>query len=291
PRRVVVAAGGGAVVVALAVLLAAGTLGGAFGPSPSPRPSGTGSLGLVGLGSPSAAASGPTAGSPAASGPLASPAASTYLFGFAGAQDGVIGKDAGGDAELAAGQYAEADYGLPHLTMTLGTGWSLVNRSGTSVGLIRSDDPNDFVGFAWPTRVPNDACATSTRPLSANPSDYTVWLQQTAALSVTPSIARYFGALAAQQADLSVVVKSACASTDPPAIRISPPVPAGGGLGTDQGEFWPAGSRYRIAYGDLGGRLLRILIEAPDDQTFQSFDPLVESILTTIGVAPAASGP
>jgi len=197
----------------------------------------------------------------------------------------VIGVDAGGNVELAAGHYAEADYSLPHLAMTLGPGWSLVDQAGVAIGLIRSTDPNESVGFAWPTQVPNDACAKTSRPLSASTTDFAIWLAQTPALSVTAPITRYFGVFVAQQSDVTVVVKATCATTNPPALRISPPVEGGGGVGTDQGEFWLAGVRYRIAYGDLDGHLLRVLIQAPDDQTFLSLDPLVEALLATLAVS------
>ncbi|HXX62149.1 MAG TPA: protein kinase [Candidatus Sulfotelmatobacter sp.] len=283
PRRVVVAAAAGATGVALAVVLVVGALGGAFGPSRSLAPAATASPtpGAVAASGPTPS-SGPPGGSP-------SPGATTYAFGFAGSADGVIGHDAGGNVELAAGRYVEADYGLPHISMTLGTGWSLVDRAGESIGLIRTTEPDDFLGFGWPTQVPTDACAKASRPLSASGNDFAVWLAQTPALSVTPPLNRYFGAFAAQQSDFTVVVKATCATTNPPAFRITPPVNIGGGNSNDQGEFWPAGLRYRVAYGVFEGHLLRILIQAPEDTAFQAFDPLVEAVLATIGSGSAAT--
>jgi hypothetical protein len=269
PRRVVVAGAGAAGAVALAALLMVGALGGAFGPGPSLRPSGT------------VAGSVAASGSPTPGAPTVSPTSTMYTFGFGGPQNGVIGHDAGGNVLLAAGAYVEGDPELPHLVMKLGSGWSLADRPNTSVGLIRSDDPNDFVGFSWPTQVPTDACGTATRPLSASPSDYTLWLQQTPALSVTPPITRYFGTLVAQQADLTVVVKYACPGTNPPALIVDPTI-----FFSKLGEAWPVGLRYRVAFGLVDRRLLRILIQAPDDQSFQAFDPLVETLLATIAVAP-----
>ncbi|HXX61690.1 MAG TPA: hypothetical protein VEI48_10420, partial [Candidatus Sulfotelmatobacter sp.] len=114
-----------------------------------------------------------------------------------------------------------------------------------------------------------------------------LWLQQTPALTITPLIQRYFGALLAQQADFTVVPKLVCPQADPPGIRLSPVNPGVNGvIGESVVETWLAGPDYRIAFGDLGGRLLRILIAAPDGPSFQSFDPLVEGVLATIAVTP-----
>ncbi|MGZ6313877.1 MAG: hypothetical protein ACXWO7_10500, partial [Candidatus Limnocylindrales bacterium] len=94
----------------------------------------------------------------------------------------------------------------------------------------------------------------------------------------------YLGAMIVQQADMSVLAGASCPTSDPPAMVIAPPTRSYS-LGPPlAGEQWPAGRRYRIAFGDLDGRLLRILIETPNDEAFQTFDPLVEAVLASIAV-------
>ena len=130
--------------------------------------------------------------------------------------------------------------------------------------------------------MPTNACGTATRTLSASPSDYALWLQQTPALVATVPITRYFGTLVAQQADVEVVARYACPGTNPPALMLSPTISF-----DKAGEAWPAGLRYRVAFGLVNQRLLRILIEAPNEQAFQSFDALVEAVLATLTLAPS----
>lgn len=267
---------GALAVVAVMVAATLAVQGGLAGPSAPPGRIGGPSTLAVGQSGPS----GTSTGIP----PSATPGA--FVFGFGGARNGVIGLDAGGDTKLAAGRYEESDYQTPHLTMTLGPGWSLVSQRGTAVGLIRSDDRDEFLGFAWPSVVPTEPCGKTTRPLSASPADFKLWLTHTPALDPSPIVTRYFGPYAMFQTDVSVVIKLACAGADPPAFVLSASIPGENGQAAGTGgEAWPAGLRYRLTFGEVDGRLLRVLIQAPDDQAFLAFDPLVEAVLSTIAVA------
>jgi len=218
------------------------------------------------------------------SGSPTAPVNGTYTFGFAGPQHGVIGVDAGGNPELAPGRYTEADV-QPSITLALTAGWSLSQPSGTAFALSRTSDPTSIVSFSWPTRVPLDACAHDSRPLSPTAVDYVEWLTHTPALQATTPTTRYFGTLVASQADVGVVAEDACPGTYPPALLLNPNITG------RAGESWLAGTRYRVIVGAVGVHLLRIVIQAPDDQAFQAFDPLVEAMLDTLAVGPVATGP
>ncbi|MFI5262196.1 MAG: protein kinase [Candidatus Limnocylindrales bacterium] len=249
PRRVVVAAGGGAVVVALAVLLAAGTLGGAFGPSPSPRPSGTGSLGLVGLGSPSAVAS--------------TSSARTRILDTS--TSGLIKPDTYTIMGLP---------GTPTLTFT-DEGWSANPFCACTITLGRTSSPNDKLVIVWPTELATDVCGLQpTAKVGRNPeAQFLTWAQNAKGLQLSTGTLRQFGDLSTTELDGTVLEQHACQYTEPVSVAI----------GVDNGgPYLNFGQRFRLEVTSRDSKLVLIIMEAPSTAEFEALKPLAETLLNTL---------
>ncbi len=263
------ALGAGVLVVSLvAVLVAVSLGGGAAGATATPTA-------LTG------AAATPTPGA-------AAPSVS------AASAPGVIA-DSGGywsDDRLAPGRYtAMALPGDPQLTV--GEGWSVFASFRDDLALGRTGRPNDQFTIMWPASLAADVCnLKSPVPIRNNPeAQFQTWARANKGLQLSSGLLRQFGTLTATEFDVSVVGAYACPYTDP--ISVAGPLMAAvynSGAGNGNTAF-SAGERLRLEVSSRDNKLILILIEASPPADFDSFDPLVEGVLSTLTFPPAGTTP
>jgi hypothetical protein len=174
------------------------------------------------------------------------------------------------------------------LTMADG-GWS-VYTPGQEIAvhlgnliLDRTNSPGEQLEIAWTYSLPTDPCGY--RPYVTVGSDpeqqFAAWLQANKGLRLSAGLLRQFGELTTTEYDVSVVAKDACQYTSPVSVTVAGP--------GQQGTTFYAGERQRLEVASRNDQLILILIAAPSEIDFDTFEPLAEQVLDSWAWPPSPS--
>ena len=170
----------------------------------------------------------------------------------------------------------------PTLTV-IDTAWTAAGSSGDTLILSRATSPTDKLTIRWLRTLSTDACADRPEAtFSTDPAaQFGTWARAEKGLQVTSGVPRQFGDLSATEYDVTVVDKYACQATDPLSVAITGYVE-----GVSDAVSLAAGETIRLEVAPHGGRLLIVVIEAPSAAEFQTFEPLAETLLSTLKFTP-----
>jgi hypothetical protein len=167
--------------------------------------------------------------------------------------------------------------GMPTLTVA-DDGWSVKVSQGSALILYRTSTPGDVLFIQWIYSLTQDACGY--RPLVTLGGDpetqFAAWLQANKGLRLSAGLPRQFGQLATTEYDVSVVAKEACQYTSPVSVIVE-----GGGI------VFYAGERQRLEVASRNDKLILILIQAPSETEFDTFEPLAEQVLNSLTWPPS----
>jgi hypothetical protein len=163
--------------------------------------------------------------------------------------------------------------GTPTLTIP-DEGWSLYGCSDGVIILQRTSSPLDLLTIEWIDSLSTDVCGYKPQvTVGAEPeAQFVAWAQANKGLRLSAGIPRQFGDLPTTEYDVSVVARDACQYTSPVSVIVNE---SGGGTRI---TLFP-GDRQRFEVASRNYKLILILISAPSEAAFDTFEPLAEHVL------------
>jgi hypothetical protein len=162
--------------------------------------------------------------------------------------------------------------GRPTLTIP-DSGWTDATNNDTYgiEALQRTNSPLDLLTIQWTDSLPTDPCGYKPQvTVGAEPEQqFAAWFQANKGLRLSAGIPRQFGDLTTTEYDVTVVTKDACQYTSPVSV-IGP------------GFTFYAGERQRLEVASRNDKLILILIAAPSEADFDTFEPLAEQVLDSL---------
>jgi hypothetical protein len=151
---------------------------------------------------------------------------------------------------------------------------------------MRTNSPLDLLTIQWTDSLSTDVCGYQPQVAigTAPESQFVAWARANKGLQLSAGIPRQFGDLPTTEYDVSVVARDACQYTSPVSVVVNeggdPPVP-------ELTLF--AGDRQRFEVASRNYKLILILISAPSEAAFDTFEPLAEQVLDSLTWPPSPS--